>query len=175
MNSPTLQHELGKSRPFESPSEEAYLNLLRTTSLLAHQTEQLFKAHGLSEPTYNTLRILRGHRQAFIQAGDAKIREYPGVPCSIIARQLVTQVPDLTRLVDRLVRDGYAIRQRGEHDRRVVHIDITAKGLKVIENLQRPLDDLHETQLDHMSPRELKSLSRLLVKARCPHVAKDTK
>jgi DNA-binding MarR family transcriptional regulator len=172
MPNTTLQHELGKQKPFASPSEEAYLNLLRTTSRLAHQTERVFKAQGLSEPTYNILRILRGHRQTSQAAGSQK--PFPGVPCSVISRQLVTQVPDLTRLVDRLVRDGLATRQRGDHDRRVVYIDITSSGLKVLDNLQRPLDDLHRTQLGHLSPRELKSLSRLMVKIRQAQVAKSS-
>jgi len=38
----------------------------------------------------------------------------------------------MTGVVDRLVRDGYVARTRDSEDRRIVHIKLTAKGLKTI-------------------------------------------
>jgi len=137
-------------------------------SILALQSERLLKMHGLSEPTYNTLRILRGHRRRAEAAGDG-VRAFPGAPCSVIARELVAQVPDLTRLVDRLCAAGLARRHRSEEDRRVVYVDITDLGLRSLDELEKPLVELHRAQLGHLSQRELATLNKLLVKARLPH------
>jgi len=148
-----LQHELGKKRPFESPEVEAFLNILRTASLLASETGRFLKSYGLSEPQYNALRILRGH-------GDEGIRS------QMIGDQLVAQVPDVTRLVDRLVAADLAERCGGETDKRVVIVKITRKALDLLARIDRPLLDLHKRQLGHMAAADLRRLSALLAKAR---------
>jgi hypothetical protein len=55
-----LAREIGKRRPFESPEQEAFLNILRTANFFATDFNHLFRQHGLTEATYNVLRILRG-------------------------------------------------------------------------------------------------------------------
>ena len=56
----SLREEIRQTKPFASPAAEAYLALLRTSDLLLRDFEELFKRHGLTEPRYNALRILRG-------------------------------------------------------------------------------------------------------------------
>jgi DNA-binding MarR family transcriptional regulator len=150
-----LKDEIKKTRPFDSQEEEAYLNLLRTTTVLAADFERLFKDAGLSEPQYNVLRILRG-------AGVGGV----GLPCLEIASRMITRVPDITRLVDRLETAGLVERARTSEDRRVVLVKITRKGLDAIAPLDKPIAHLHRQQMGHMARRELQELSRLLVKAR---------
>ena len=150
-----LKDEIKKKKPFDNPAEEAYLNLLRTATVLAADFERLFKDAGLSEPQYNVLRILRG-------AGADGV----GLPCLDIASRMITRVPDITRLVDRLEAAGYVERARTSEDRRVVLVKITKKGLEAIAPLDGPLTEVHKRQMGHMSRRELEELSRLLVKAR---------
>lgn len=149
----SLQHEIGKKRPFDSAEQEAHLNIQRSAACLAMPFERLFREHGLSEATYNALRILRGHLPA-------------GVPSQTIGEHLIAQVPDVTRLVDRLVASGLAERCRIEADRRVVMVKITKAGLDLLGKLDKPVRELHAMQLGHLSPAELSQLSRLLVKAR---------
>jgi DNA-binding MarR family transcriptional regulator len=153
-----LQHEIGKRKPFDSPEQEAYLNLLRTVAVLEVKIARMFKQHHLSEATYNILRILRGEMAAGA----------PGVPCQLIGDRLVAQVPDVTRLVDRLEAADLAKRSRTSEDRRVVLISITPKGRELLDTLDAPLMELHKQQLGHMSRAELTELNRLLVKARHP-------
>ena len=150
-----LKDEIKKKRPFDSPGEEAYLNLLRTATVLAADFERLFKGAGLSEPQYNVLRILRG------AGGD-------GLPCLEVGSRMITRVPDVTRLVDRLEAAGLVERHRTSEDRRVVLVKITKKGLDAIAGLDEPLREVHRRQLGHMTRRDLEELSRLLVKARHP-------
>jgi DNA-binding MarR family transcriptional regulator len=148
-----LQHEIGKRNPFDSLSQEAYLNLIRTSSLLASDFTRLFREHGLSDATYNTLRILRG-------AGNT------GITCGEIGAMLITRVPDVTRLVDRLVEDGLATRQRGKEDKRKVRVVISSHGLSKLRRIDRPLMELHESQLGHMKKEDLRALVGLLEEAR---------
>jgi DNA-binding MarR family transcriptional regulator len=148
-----LKDEIKKVNAFEHPEEEAYLNLLRTTTVLYAEFERLFKQAGLSEPQYNVLRILRG-------VGGC------GVPCSDIGARMIARVPDVTRLVDRLEAAGLVERCRIPNDRRVVQVKITPKGRDALAGLDEPLLQLNKRLLSHMSREELTDLSRLLEKAR---------
>lgn len=148
-----LQHEIGKRHPFKSDAQEVYLNLARTHSVLSSAFTRLFREHGLSDATYNTLRILRG-------AGE------DGRTCGEIREMLVAAVPDVTRLVDRLVREGLASRGRGSADRRVVKVVITRRGLERLAALDGPVMALHDRQLAHMPAGDLRALSALLERAR---------
>jgi DNA-binding MarR family transcriptional regulator len=150
-----LQRELRKKKPFDLPEEEAGLNLWRTAELVRLPFDRLFADHGISDPQYNVLRILRG------QGGK-------GLPCTEIAAQMVSRMPDMTRLVDRLENAGLARRCRTEEDRRVVLICLTPAGLDLVARLDQPVRDLHEQTLGHLTRAELVELSRLLVKARTP-------
>jgi DNA-binding MarR family transcriptional regulator len=157
-HAPSLKDDIGKRSPFEVPEQEAYLNLLRTKNELEGEMQALFKGRGLSEATYNALRILRGE----MQGGAA------GVPCQVIGDRLITRVPDVTRLIDRLEHSGLAKRARTTQDRRVVLVSITKKGLSLLESLDKPLMEVHKRQLRHMTREDLADLNRLLVKARHP-------
>lgn len=156
---PSLQQELGKKKPFDAPEQEAYLNLLRTVAVYGADFERLFKSFGLSESTYNVLRILRGN---------GSIAGARGVTCGLIGEQLVARVPDVTRLLDRLESSGLIERARTNEDRRVVLITITPAGLELLANLDPPTRELHVRQLGHLSRKDLAELNRLLVKARTP-------
>eukprot|EP00752_Nemacystus_decipiens_P013751 g12204.t1 len=154
----TLQSELRKKSAFDSPEQQAYLNLAYTHAQLAADFAGLFKAHGLSEATYNILRVLRGVRRRPEDGQDA-------LPSGEIGCRLVTRVPDVTRLIDRLVKAELVDRTRGEADRRVVRVRITTKGLALLRKLDTPVLDLHRQTLGHMTRSELKQLNSLLERA----------
>lgn len=147
-----LAVEIGKRGSFDAPEQEAYLNLARTHTCLAAEFDRLFAKHGVTDPQYNALRILRGH----------------GKPMHVyhIAEQMVTRQPDITRLIDRLEEAGLACRNRSTEDRRVVWVEITAAGRKLLAKLDQPVLDLHTKQLGHLGTTKLKTLSRLLSDAR---------
>jgi DNA-binding MarR family transcriptional regulator len=149
-----LQDEIKKRDPFEVPEQEVALNLARTADHLQAEFVRLFKARGISHAQYNVLRILRGAATA--------------LPCQEIAGRMITHLPDITRLVDRLEATGLVGRCRTEEDRRLVLVRITAAGLDLLAGLDGPVLDLHRRQLAHLSPEELAELNRLLVKARRP-------
>ena len=157
----TLKDEIGKRHPFTSPEEEAHLNVRRTASVLDAAFAPLFRAHGLSDPTYNILRILRGHAAA--------PDSHPaGIPCQTIGDQLVSRLPDVTRLVDRLEAAGLVKRSRTKEDRRLVLVGITRNGLSLLAELDTPVAQLSRGLFSHMTRAELAELTRLLTKARTP-------
>ena len=81
---------------------------------------------------------------------------------------MVTQMPDITRLVDRLEAAGLVSRGARAEDRRVVLIQITRRGLRLLAKLDEPVLTLHRQQLGHLSRAEIAELCRLLEKARQP-------
>ncbi len=154
-----LQTELKQSKPFRI-EEEAALNVRRTGAVLARPAEMLMKTHGLSESTYNVLRILRG--------------SYPeGLACHEISSRMVFHVPDVTRLTDRLIERGLVERERSSEDRRVVLTRATDAGLELVDSLDAPLRQILAEQLGHMAPEELRTLIALLEKARSPAPAEE--
>ncbi len=149
-----LQKELAKRNTFECLEQEAHLNLVRTADMLHRTIEAaVFVPAGLSDAQYNVLRILRG-------AGDSGLR------CSDIAARLITSDPDITRLLDRLVKRGLVTRQRDSEDRRVVRATITPNGLELLTPLDQPLLDAHRRSLSVLSQRELRSLIKMLERIR---------
>jgi DNA-binding MarR family transcriptional regulator len=147
-----LQHELKKKRPFDSPEQEAVLNILRTSDLFDNRLGRLFRDYGLTSSQYNVLRILRG--------------EGGPLPSLEIADRMIQVVPAITGLIDRLEKQGLVERRRCHDDRRVVYVEITKKAIEVLKRLDAPLSTLHGSLIGHLSRKELADLSRLLEKAR---------
>jgi len=148
-----LQAELRQTKSFSSLHAEAFLNLVRTSALLQHALHLKLKPYGVTETQYNSLRILRG-------AGSS------GLTCAEIAERLVSQDPDITRLVARLQRQGLVRRQRGEKDRRVVLTKITAAGLDRLKQADPVVDRTVNALLSHLSSSDLRTMIDLLERAR---------
>jgi DNA-binding MarR family transcriptional regulator len=109
-------------------AERTALKLMQAHEHLEAGRAALFKAHGLSAPQYNVLRILRG-------AGDGELS------CHEVGERMVKRVPDVTRLLDRLEQRGLIERRRCPEDRRVVRTRITAGGLALLAALDEPLQE----------------------------------
>ena len=86
-------------RHFDSPQQEAYLNLWRTYDRLRMQEDALFSEYDLTAQQYNALRLLKAEHPATL-------------PTLVLASKLVSHAPDITRLVNRLEERGLVARQR---------------------------------------------------------------
>ena len=148
-----LQDEIKQTKPFASLEQEAMLSIERTAALLGHQLEQALKPFGVTPTQYNVLRILRG-------AGER------GLCRSEVRERLIAQVPDVTRLLDRLEETKLIERERDSVDRRLVNTRITDQGLDLLRRLDEPVLDFHKTQLGHLSKDSLRTLIDLLTRAR---------
>jgi DNA-binding MarR family transcriptional regulator len=146
---------------FDSPEQEAFLNLWRTYDRLRALEDELFARHELTPQQYNVLRLLRAAQPE-------------GVPTLALADRLVSRAPDITRMLDKLAERGLIARQRPEDNRRVVEVRITPAGLDLLEKLAAPLRACHRRQLGHLKQTDLKRLTALLRAARSPHEADES-
>jgi len=150
---PTLQEELQQRKPFATLEEEAMVSLVRTFRVVADAGDLLFKAHGISPAQYNVLRILRGAASCGMGRND--IRE-----------RLISRMPDVTRLLDRMEEAGLVRRERDVNDRRCVPTYLTDRGAALLETLEEPIAALHREHFGHLSQEQLRTLIDLLTLVR---------
>lgn len=150
-----LHVDLKSARPFELLEEEALLSIVRTAAVLEHEMAQFLKPHGLTVTQYNVLRILRG-------AGAG------GLCRNEIGDRLLRQVPDVTRLLDRLTAMRLIGRQRSDEDRRLVRTHITPKGLDLVGSLDGPVRAFHRSRLANVRRQTLHQLVDTLAEVRSP-------
>ena len=148
-----LRDEIHQRAPFRSREQEAFLQIGRTAVVLQDAFERLLKPFGISATQYNVLRILRG------AAGGALCRNE-------IRDRLLSRMPDVTRLLDRMEEGGLVVRVRSDEDRRQVATQLTAKGRKLVARLDPLVEEEHRRRLGHLSESQLQSLTKLLTLAR---------
>ncbi|MCC7054504.1 MAG: MarR family transcriptional regulator [Gemmatimonadaceae bacterium] len=148
-----MRHEIRQDRAFDSLQQEAFLNLVRSAAILEDALDRVLRTYGLSSVQYNVLRILRG-------AGA------DGLCRNEIRDRLVSRMPDVTRLLDRMQAAGLVTRVRSATDRRQVSTYITDAGSKVLRNATGPVEAEHARQLAALTPDQLRSLIDLTTLAR---------
>lgn len=144
-----LQKELKQSKPFKSLEEEVILNVARTAEYISSVSAKVFKAAELTRTQYNVLRILRG-------AGSE------GLSCSEIGSRMVTKDSDVTRLLDRIENRGLISRERPANYRRIVIARITEEGLRVLADLDKPVDEVNRRLVGHLGKKKLQTINELL-------------
>lgn len=149
-----LLSEIKQTKPI-APHALAQLELMRTADYVTRAIARVLKPHGITPVQYNVLRILRG-------AGAE------GLPCGEIADRMITQAPDITRLLDRMNKLGLLDRKRQEVDRRVVVVHISPSGLELVNNLDATIAEHNQSMLSHFTKAQLMTLIDLLELARTP-------
>lgn len=139
-----LEKELHQAQ-FANPYHHVALNIHFTSSWLAGLTHQLLKPHGISNQQFNVLRILRGCHPDSATMG-------------AITQRMVDKMSNATRLVDKLRKKDLVLREVNAENRRQVDVWITAKGLTLLDELDRvmekqinrmrTLDEAEATQLN---------------------------
>jgi DNA-binding MarR family transcriptional regulator len=140
-----LQAEIKQSKPFPRRSSEALLSVLRTAALLEHRLNEILRPHGITELQYNVLRILRG-AGAEGRCG----RE--------ISERLVSQVPDVSRLLDRMEALGLLRRERDTTDRRHVTARITRAGLRLLDETTPQLEAFERERFGDFDAERLQQI-----------------
>ena len=148
----SVREEIKQKKPFQSAGQEAVLALLRTASLARRRFESLANDHGITFQQFNVLRILRG-------AGEP-------LPTMEVADRMIEPEPGITRLIERLQRKKLVKRLQDPDDGRRSLCAITGKGLEVLAGLDTPVARMDDEVLGALNEGQLKSLIRLLDKAR---------
>lgn len=61
--------------------------------------------------------------------------KYENISQSELAEKMDIKASSVARLIDRMERDEYVIRQRDENDRRIIHLVLTEKGKELREKI----------------------------------------
>jgi DNA-binding MarR family transcriptional regulator len=148
-----LKVEILQERPFSSLEEEALLNVMRTSDCLHRAFQRKSRDWGVTSTQYNVLRILRGaHPQ--------------GLTCSAIGERMITEVPDITRLLGRMTALRLIHQNRDRRDRRIVWTRITESGLELLRQMDPVIERAPLELLGHLGEKALGDLIRLLEQAR---------
>ena len=113
-----------------------------------HFSESAAKGVGLNAQQYQALLALRGF---------AEDRE---VTINDLARQLLIRHNTAVGLVDRLDKEGLVTRRQSRVDGRQVHLQLTAKGNRMLERLA----SVHREELRRIGP-ELRQLLQQITRA----------
>ncbi|HLA64894.1 MAG TPA: MarR family transcriptional regulator [Rhodothermales bacterium] len=138
-----------RERPFASLAQEAQLAVIRTAALLMDDFELLLKPHGITGPQYNVLRILRGAEP------DALCRNE-------IRDRMLTRMPDMTRLLDRMEEARLVARTRDAADRRLVSTALTAEGRRVLDALDAAVCAEQRRRFQALDEGQVRTLVDLL-------------
>lgn len=142
--------EVYKRPFFSSYSTSLWLRFLRFNLLSHKKLEADLDKQGLTPPQFYVL---------------ATIGYAGGLPFGEIGAKMMVTVSNLTGIVDRLEEKELVLRKRDEHDRRVVHVVLTDKGVKLCKNTI-PLFETSISEvfapLDKTEQKELSGLLRKL-------------
>ena len=146
-----------KQKKFDSAEQEALLNILVTANFLRLKIDNACSKYGITATQFNVLRILKG--------------KYPeGYPRREIIGRMIEPAPDVTRLIDRLIKQGLVERFTSLDDRRLSLARITKKGIKVLGKTKPLVDNLYDLISDNLTTGEIKRLSTSLEKIYGPYI-----
>lgn len=98
---------------------KAYFNMLKTSSWIEKEVKKALKPFGITHSQLNTLHILfTKHPQP--------------VSVNTVKEQLLDSNPDVTRMLDRLVKKNLILRETCPGNRRKIDISLTAEGKEVL-------------------------------------------
>jgi DNA-binding MarR family transcriptional regulator len=137
-----------KQSQFASPTQEALLSVVVAANALNELMDRICEDYKITRAQYNVLRILRGAHPS-------------GHPRSEVACRMLDRASDVTRLVDRLQARQLVRRHRGSEDQRQALTFITAKGIKLLDNMWPRIEAETSSILSRLSENDCRELSRL--------------
>ena len=146
-----LEDEIKQSK-FVNERQKAIINIIYTANWISSVQHKLFKKNNLTAPQYNVLRILRGHAPEALTV-------------SSIQERMLDKMSNASRLVDKLVEKGFALRTINDVDRRQVDVTITEKGLAILEKIAPDLNKFHDETMA-INEEEAEIMNKVLDKIR---------
>ena len=137
-----------KQQKFKSVEEEAILNLFIASNYLHSKVDSLCGNFNVTLAQFNVLRILKGAHP-------------DGYPRGEIIRRMVEPSPDVTRLIDRLIKEGLVERFNSEEDRRLSLARITKKGINLLKKINPEVDKFISNYSSTLNKKEKEALSSL--------------
>ncbi|MCF6275779.1 MAG: MarR family transcriptional regulator [Robiginitomaculum sp.] len=126
-------------------------NLNRTSATYIDEMSKALKEIDMNQTQWRVLGIL----------GDQNPSTVTG-----IARRSVIKMPTLTRMLDRMERDGLIKRKLWAKDKRIVQVHITAKGRKYLGKAVHVGANIYGRAFDGISDAQTKQFMKTLKKMR---------
>jgi MarR family transcriptional regulator, 2-MHQ and catechol-resistance regulon repressor len=141
-----------KQAKFRNEFQKAAINLLYTSGWMREKNAGIIEGEGITAQQFNILRILRGSHPSPLST--LQIRE-----------RMLDKMSDTSRIVDRLIAKGLVKKNTCKKDRRLVDVNITDKGLKLLERLDVRQDEMDRV-LENLTEKDAVALNKLLDKIR---------
>lgn len=110
-----MKQDLARNNPYM----KMVVNILRAGKIIDHKVSDVLKAYGVTHIQFNILRILEARMPEKLSLGE-------------IQDGLLFETSDVSRLIDRLVKNGLVDRTFCPNNRRKLELSITPQGLDVI-------------------------------------------
>lgn len=137
---------------FTNDKHRMVSNVVYTGHWIKTQFDAYISPFGLSSPQYNILRILRGAN------GWLRMQE--------VRDRMVEKSPNATRLCDKLEQKALLIRQRNDEDRRIVSLQISEEGLRLLAQIDEKVKGKEMQFFDNITAEEAKIVNEILDKMR---------
>jgi DNA-binding MarR family transcriptional regulator len=145
-----LEEEINQKK-FRSETQKLIINMIYTSNWLEAKMKAFFDDAKLTPQQYNVLRILRGSKDS--------------ISTNQIRERMLDKMSDASRIVDRLILKQLVSKKVDSFDKRLVQIEISKKGLKLLENLDPKISDMEES-MSGLTKAESIAMNALLDKMR---------
>jgi len=137
-----------------SKSPEPNLDLILESMIYLYSesrrvTRAVAEQYGLTGSQLLVLKLLEPRGQVSLSALSGEIR---------------AKNSTVTGIVDRMERDGLVVRRRSGDDRRVVHIELTAKGKKLANDVKADPKHMFRALLEELPAKDAADLERIMTK-----------
>ncbi len=132
--------------PLDNPYSRLHINLMYTGRWLQEHFTQLLAPHGLTEPQFNVLRILRGQRGASMHESEVQKR--------------------MVHWVDRMAPLTAALEERRWIERAPAGLAITLQGLELLHKLDAAVETQRHEVFSSLKPEEAVLMGQLLDRIR---------
>jgi len=134
-------------------NEEIAYNIASTYNIISGAVNAYLSKFGLSASKFNIMMVVK------------HIGKDNGLPQNEISRRLLVTTSNMTRMVDKLEKDGYVQRLMQEGDRRVKLIKITKKGSLMLDKIWPGYTEkMNDLMGPGLSNRDKKKINELLEK-----------
>lgn len=140
-----------KQEKFSGIEQEVILNLLVASNYLHSELNTICNRFNITLAQFNVLRILKGAHPG-------------GYPRGEIIRRMIEPSPDVTRLIDRLIKEGLVERFNIQEDRRLSLARITKKGITHLTKINPEIDKFILSYSSSLTKSEKEMLSSICEK-----------
>ena len=147
MGTTSLEKLIKLSTPFVNPYYKGVVGILYLETLIMQDLDKYLAQYRLTYQQFNILRILKG--------------QYPkGVKLSLLQDRMLHKQSDVSRLVNRLVKQGMVDKKEDETNKRRLSITLSPAGYELINTID--VNSIHfQSVVSRLNDEEIEQLNGL--------------